>query len=188
MRTLFLGLFISAVLSYGNSTDKETQENAEKTAVVAMNDNEEQETMLTGVITRNDLEQAPFRSWFKPVYKSFSLSEKELELFRNNLDDYEIQVFMSTWCADSRREVPKLFKLLELADYDMNKLEVVAVDLNKTLPKNLQHSAEFQWVPTIIFYKDGKEVNRFVEFPQESFKEDIAKIITEEEYKHSHAE
>ena len=43
-------------------------------------------------------------------------------------------------------------------------------------------------VPTIIFYKNGKEVNRFVEFAQESLEEDIAKIVSGKDYKNSYAE
>ena len=40
-----------------------------------------------------------------------------------------------------------------------------------------------------IFYKDGEEVNRFVEYSQgESIEEAIAKIVSGKEYKNSYAE
>ena len=38
----------------------------------------------------------------------------------------------------------------------------------------------------IIFYKDGKEVGRFVEYPRETMEADILKIVTQQPYKHSY--
>jgi thiol-disulfide isomerase/thioredoxin len=190
MKILSIALFISAALSCGNATD-ENKANEQETATVTENIAEqdaEQETMLTGVISLKDLQQAPYSTWFEPTFKSYEPSAEVLEVIDNNIHDYEIEVFMGTWCADSQREVPKLFKILEEADYNLDKLEIVAVDRNKTLPENLEHSAEFQMVPTIIFYKNGKEINRFVEFSQESFEEDIAKIVSGEEYTNPYAE
>lgn len=190
MKILSIALFISAALSCGNATN-ENKANEQETATVTENVAEqdvEQETMLTGVISRKDLLQAPYKSWFEPNKESYEPSAEALEVIKNNIHDYEIEVFMGTWCADSQREVPRLFKILKEADYNMKKLEVVAVDRNKTIPENLEHTAEFQMVPTIIFYKDGKEINRFVEFPQETFEEDIAKIVSGEEYKNPYAE
>ena len=37
-------------------------------------------------------------------------------------------------------------------------------------------------VPTIIFFKDGKEVNRIVESPLETLEEDMAQIIFQKDY------
>ncbi len=190
MKILSIVLLISAVIACGNSTNDQKTEEQESVSTTAntVEQDEVQETMLTGVISRNDLQQAPYKSWFEPNMETYEPSAEAMEVIQNKIHDYEIEVFMGTWCADSQREIPQLFKILEEADYDMEKLEVVAVDRNKTIPENLEHTAEFQMVPTIIFYKDGKEVNRFVEFPQETFEKDIAKIVSGEEYKNPYAE
>ncbi|GHA27542.1 hypothetical protein GCM10007103_06190 [Salinimicrobium marinum] len=190
MKVLSIALFISAALSCGNATN-ENKANERETAAATENIAEqeaEQEEMLTGVISKKDLQQAPYNSWFEPTFNSYEPSSEVLEVIKNNINDYEIEIFMGTWCADSQREIPKLFKILEESDYDLEKLEIVAVDRNKTLPKNVEHTAEFQMVPTIIFYKNEEEVNRFVEFSQESFEEDIAKIVSGEEYTNPYAE
>lgn len=190
MKTFTLTLLIAATLGCGNSNEKNNQESLESTSEpVAVNEAiEEQETMLTGVITKNDLQQEPHSSWFTPAYEAYEPSAEELKVIKENIDAYDIEVFMGTWCGDSRREVPKLIKLLEEANYDMDKLEIVAVDRSKTIPENVEHTAEFEMVPTIIFYKDGKEVNRFVEYSIGSFEEDIAKIVSEQEYSNPYAD
>ena len=147
---------------------------------------EELNDTLIGAINRQDLEQAPFDSWFDPMYKSFKPNEEALNTIQKNIKDYEIKMFMGTWCADSQREVPKFYKILELTDYDLNRLEVQAVKEDKTLPNEAEKEYNILYVPTIIFYKDGEEVGRFVEYPQEELEEDIANIVSGKEYTHSY--
>lgn len=96
---------------------------------------------------------------------------------------------MGTWCGDSKRETPKMLKLLDEAGYNYNNLEMFAVDYDKTTPDQLEEKYDIHHVPTIIFYKDGKEVNRFVEYAQgASLEEDIAKIVSGEEYHDSYSD
>jgi len=43
-------------------------------------------------------------------------------------------------------------------------------------------------IPTFIFKKDGKEINRIVEFPIESIEKDIFKILSSSDYKNAYAD
>ena len=45
-----------------------------------------------------------------------------------------------------------------------------------------QHEPNIMPIPTLIFYKDGQEMNRIVEFPVESLYKDMAKILKNESY------
>ncbi|HZJ37314.1 MAG TPA: thioredoxin family protein, partial [Gillisia sp.] len=105
---------------------------------------------------------------------------------KNNISDYEIIVFMGTWCGDSKREVPKLLKILDEAGYDLSNLTMVGVSRNKTTPEKLEEGWDLNRVSSIIFIKDGKEINRFVEYPRETIEDDIAKIVSDQGYKHSY--
>lgn len=167
-----------------------TDQNTENTAEIAASETtepEEQETDVpVGDISMNDLQQKPHMNWFDPMYQSYKPNAEALETIENNINEYKIKLFMGTWCADSKREVPKFYKLLELSDYDLSNLEMKAVTLNKTLPDDLHIEYDIHHVPTIIFYKDGEEAGRFVEYPQEDFEEDIAKIVSGQEYQHSY--
>ena len=186
MKTIPFLLILSAALSCGSSGGKsQTVMNSETSALAK---NPDQQKVLTGRINKNDLLVPPYNSWFNENYDSYDPAEEPLNTIENNIDDYTIEVFMGTWCPDSRREIPKLFKVLDRTGYNYDNMTMVAVDRNKTALKNLKLSADFKRVPTIVFYKNGKEVNRFVEFPQESFEEDIAKIVSEQDYTNPYAE
>lgn len=173
-------------LSCGNTVTKssaasETENQSTETMV--------QRDMLLGEFNKKDLQQKPFSSWFEPRYDKFTPETEAMATIKENLDSYEIKVLMGTWCGDSKREVPKLLKILDKANYDYNNIELVAVDYNKTTPSKIEEEVNVHRVPTIIFYKDGKEVNRFVEYAQgESIEEDIAKIVSGKEYKNSYAD
>lgn len=177
---LYLMLLITAS-NCGSSQPSETANTLD-----GLNSQEEQNDLLVGPIDREALQQKPHSSWFDPMYRSYKPNEKALEIIKENINDYEIVMFMGTWCADSQREVPKLYKLLELSDYDLSDLEVKAVREDKTLPNEAEKEYNITYVPTIIFIKNGEEAGRFVEYPQEEFEEDIAKIVSGQDYKHSY--
>ena len=93
---------------------------------------------------------------------------------------------MGTWCEDSQREIPHFFKLLQALEFDQKHLEMYAMSEEKTTPENYEKGWEIYNVPTIIFLKNGNEINRFVEFPVNSLESDITKIIKGESYTHSY--
>ena len=179
-------IFISLLLLVSALNCGTQDEVTQNTTPAAPKVDDEQQGILVGTITKEDLEHAPYSSWFDPMYKSYQPSEEVLTTVKNNINDYKIKVFMGTWCGDSKRDVPKLYKLLEESGYDMDNIEMQAVRHDKTLPDDLQEEFDVHHVPTIIFYEDGKEVNRFVEYPQESFEDDIAKIVSGQEYHNSY--
>lgn len=146
----------------------------------------EQSDILTGKITKEDLMQPPHVVWFDPMYRSYKPDPEQLEIIKKNINDYKIRAVMGTWCVDSKREIPKFFKLLELSHFDMKNLDLEGVTRAKELPGDEHTALDVHRVPTIIFYKDGKEVGRFVEYPQEEFENDIAKIVSGKEYRHSY--
>lgn len=181
----FLILFAVLTLSCGNTIKKTADgENLEEYDETSL-----QQDILLGEFTKEDLKQKPYSTWFEPGYEKFTPKAEAMEKIRENIGDYEIKLLMGTWCGDSRRELPKFIKLLDKANYDYDKLEMLAVDYNKTTPSNIEKELDVHHVPTIIFYKDGKEVNRFVEYPQEeSIEEDIAMIVSGKKYKNSYAD
>ena len=182
MKMLFSLLMFSAAFVCGETAEKKEETTKHVTAVPENN----AQDMLVGEVTKNDLLQPPYAAWFQQGFKEYTPSAEAMEVIKNNISEYEIKVFMGTWCPDSRREVPKLFKILELADYDLDKLTMTGLDYSKSAPGNPQADYDIKRVPTFIFFKDGKEVDRFVEYPQETIAKDIAAIVSEEEYKHSY--
>lgn len=182
----FLSLLTIITLSCGNTVSKSTNDSNKKDQTSKV---DIEKDMLIGEFHKEDLMEKPFSSWFKPRYEEFSPDPESMNTIKTNIGEYHIKLLMGTWCGDSKREVPKLLKILDLANYDYENIEMVAVDYNKTTPSKIEEELEVHRVPTIIFYKNGKEVNRFVEYAQEeSIEEDIAKIVSKQEYKNSYAD
>ncbi|MFN4763923.1 thioredoxin family protein [Gillisia sp. Q332] len=182
-------LILAFITSCGNINDtaKTDEMKSEKVLVLSeIEDDFENQTMLIGKFIKEDLQQAPYARWFNDGYTNFNPSEEAMETIKNNISEYEIMAFMGTWCVDSRREVPKLYKILDEAGYDLSKLTFIGVDRNKVTPEKTEADWDLHRVPTLIFMKDGKEVNRFVEYPRASIEEDIANIVSGQEYNNSY--
>lgn len=141
---------------------------------------------MVGVKTKNDFLEAPYVSWFNPSYNSYKVDKKSLDKLKALEAPFKIKVFMSVWCHDSKREVPRLFKILEAMNFDKNNLEIIALDRAKKTPDNLQVGFDIQRTPTFIFYKDDKEIARYVEHSKKSLEKDLLKILSGKKYKHAY--
>ncbi|WP_452229046.1 tetratricopeptide repeat protein [Lacinutrix sp. MEBiC02404] len=142
--------------------------------------------MLLGPINKEGLTKAPFRAWFNKNYEDYDVNEKIAKKLKDSLKEYTIKVFLGTWCGDSKKEVPQFYNILETANFPETQLEVIALDTKsdayKQGPNGEEKGMNIHRVPTFIFYKNGKEVNRIVEHPQETIERDMLKIVTGERY------
>jgi len=141
---------------------------------------------LIGITARVDFDQQPYTNWFKRYYETYNLDKKTATQLKKALKGVRIKAFMGTWCGDSKRETPRFYKLLNLADFDLRNLEMITVNRSKRTPDNLQKGFNIRRVPTFIFYKGDKEIGRYVEYARETREKDILKILTGKEYKHSY--
>ncbi len=142
--------------------------------------------LLLGEINRNGLTKNSFNKWFYKNYKDYLVNKKVVKLLKTSLKDYEIKVFLGTWCRDSKREVPRFYKVLDAANFPEIQLKAIAVNRTdeayKQSPNHEEKGLNIHRVPTFIFYKDGKEINRIVESPKETLERDILKIVSNETY------
>lgn len=141
---------------------------------------------LIGITSITDFQQKPYQVWFQRNFDNYTLDKKTSKKLKKALKNVTIKAFMGTWCGDSRRETPKFYKLLELAEFDLKNLEMITVNRAKRTPDNLQRGFDIIRVPTFIFYKNDKEIGRYVEYARESLEKDILKILTGKEYKHAY--
>ena len=75
---------------------------------------------------------------------------------------------------------------MDEANFNYYYLEIIAVDRSRKTPDDLQKGFELIRVPTFIFYKKGKEIGRFVEYPKKSVEADFLKILNGKRYKHAY--
>lgn len=148
-------------------------------------DNNGKEKLL-GKIDRDGLTTNSFEEWFNKNHNSYITNEKLINTMKDSLSKYTIKAFLGTWCGDSKREVPRFYKVLDLAKFPENQLEVIAVDrvaeAYKRSPNGEEKGLNIHRVPTFIFYRNEKEVNRIVERPKETLERDIFNIVVNNKY------
>lgn len=137
--------------------------------------------MLLGKINQEGLLQEGFKEWFQANKDDYTPKQEIIEQLRAPLASYTITAFMGTWCGDSKRETPRFYKVLEAAGFPLDRFTLIAVDrireAYKKSPGGEHEGLNIHRVPTFIFYKNGKEVNRIVESPVQTLEEDILQII-----------
>ena len=145
-------------------------------------------SMLLGLVNRDGFRNELFINWYKENFNEHILDSTTIEALAPKLKDVTIKVFMGSWCSDSQREIPALYKILDAAKFDFTKLTMVAVTHDKDTPNQLEKGLDIEYVPTIIIYKEDKEIGRFVEYAQENLEKDLLAIIDEVGYKNSYAD
>lgn len=134
--------------------------------------------MLVGEFERKALEDADFKNWYDKEYTDYEVEKSKLAGLKN-LQNYSIEVFIGTWCPDSRRELPRFYKILDSVKFPESKLVTYAVDRQKKSLNGEEQGKKITHVPTFIIYdKNKKEVGRIVESPVSGYlEEDLAQIV-----------
>ena len=136
---------------------------------------------LLGKINKEGLTSTNYNAWFSKEYDNYQPNQELIQKESNDLKDYTITLFMGTWCGDSKKEVPRFYKVLEASNYPMQQLNAVAVsrkpEMYKQSPDHEEKGLNIHRVPTFIFYKNGVEINRIVESPVTTLEEDIKHIL-----------
>ncbi|MBQ4822284.1 thioredoxin family protein [Aquimarina sp. MMG016] len=190
MRKIFLFTISSLLLSCGSISkstvnEQTTSKNISKEPSTT-NIQRAKANMLVGKQTRNALEQNPYGIWFNSNFENYAVDTETVKLLSPYLEDISIKAFMGTWCSDSKRETPNFYKILDQANFNYNNLELITVTRSKDTPEGYEKGLDIQRVPTFIFYKNGKEVGRYVEFARETLEKDILAILSGVSYKHSY--
>ncbi len=147
---------------------------------------DEGSVMLVGTASLDSLKVTPFAQWYGANLDAYQPNAEKVTELKPLLEDVHIVLLLGTWCKDSRREVPRFVKILEQAGYNPDDVEVIAVDRDKTTPGQFEEGLELIQVPTFIFYRNGEEMGRIVEFPIEELETDMQKILSGQPYRHAY--
>jgi len=143
--------------------------------------------MLLGVHPKRSLEQAPDSEWFNKNYAAYTVDSSIANQLTPLLGDKRFEIFMGTWCGDSRREVPRMFKLLEYAGVKPSQITMIAVSnldsSYKQSPGHEEKGKNIFRVPDLIVYAGDQELNRIVESPLVSLEKDLLAIVSGKQYR-----
>ncbi|MBA4405881.1 thiol reductase thioredoxin [bacterium] len=133
--------------------------------------------MLLGICDRTAFADTSFAWWFNSEFDNYSVDSVSLKDVSDKLKDVKITIVIGTWCSDSRREVPRFYKILDYLAFDQRNLTLICVDRKKTTPACEVEKLDIKLVPTFIFYKDDVEIGRIIESPKESLEKDLVKLV-----------
>ena len=138
--------------------------------------------MLLGKVNKEALSENTYSEWFLPNYEAYQPKKEKVAELKKILPEYTITAFFGSWCGDSKKNIPIFYKILDESDFPLERLTVIALsnDSNnyKQSPGGEEEGLNIHRVPTFIFYKDGKEINRIVEHPIENLETDMLQLLT----------
>ena len=144
------------------------------------------QAFLIGQVDVKGLSSNSYQNWYKPNHNTYQVNTKIILPLSKKLAEHKILLFLGTWCGDSKRETPRFIKILETASFPMENLKIIAVDKRKEQykksPTGEEWGLQITRVPTIIFYKNGREINRIIESPAATLEEDIKSILLKTDY------
>jgi len=161
-------LLFSFILTLFCTSNKVT-----KTQIISKDDLE----ILYGEISKEQLFY-DFPDW-KENYDTYAVNYSILDsITYQDTNMIEVEVYLGTWCGDSKREVPRFLKILnEKKIISENRTRLFAVDRNKKIISGLAEKNRIQRVATFIVKNGSKELGRIVEFPETSLESDLVKIL-----------
>ena len=132
--------------------------------------------MIVGSIVLDDLKKEPFEEWYASGFQGYDV-DFQLTSAIDDPNGYTYEVFLGTWCADSRREVPKIAKIFQTLDIAPENVQYVCVDRDKISPGDEHVGKDIRYVPTVIVTnKNNEEIGRIVETPIGTIESDLLEI------------
>ena len=136
-------------------------------------------TWLLGYINLIQFSGPPHSEWFMKGLNDYQpLPEVITRLANINKDEISIKVVLGTWCPDSRREVPRFMKIIDLLQFPQERMIFIGVDNTKMAPVGGYDTLGIERVPTFIFMKNKVEAGRIIENPVTSLEQDMLNILT----------
>ena len=145
-------------------------------------DKQSKTKMLVGLSNRGGLQKYPFSGWFNNEYSAYALNKEAIQGIKNDSEKLSIKLFMGTWCKDSRREVPRIYRILDAVGFDESDLTLINMDREKNSPGGEEVGLNIHHVPTVILYKNGNEIGRIIESPVQLLEEDMVAILNGASY------
>jgi thiol-disulfide isomerase/thioredoxin len=148
-------------------------------------DNAKQKHLIGKFEVKQLKEDTAYNKWYVKNYDAYKTENILLPKIKTLADNTtKIQIFMGTWCGDSKREVPRMIKLLDKAG--ISNYEIIGTydtdTLYKVSPQHEEKGLNIFRVPTFIVYKNGKELNRIIEFPKDNLEKDLVTILQNKPY------
>ncbi len=134
-------------------------------------------TILIGHCSLNMMQKENYKEWYNFSFNSYRIDSATTNQLKPLLKKKTMEIFLGSWCDDSRREVPRMFKILNYAGFDTTHIQLIFVNHAKQSPQHEEQGKHITNVPTFIVYDHKKEMGRIVESPKLSLEKDLLTIL-----------
>jgi thiol-disulfide isomerase/thioredoxin len=141
--------------------------------------------MLWGLCHPTSFQAKPYSLWYNPQYKNYAADSISCSSIAKT--NFKMAIYMGTWCGDSKREVPRMYKIIDQCGVKPENVKLYTVNnsdgfYKQTLGMESALDRVFR-VPTFIIYEPGgAEVGRIIESPVQSLEKDVLNILTGNNY------
>ncbi len=142
----------------------------------AIRDTVRNRIVLVDFLDRQGLQTGEFAESYVTEYTAYTPELGLIEDLKKAMKDIQIVVVMATWCGDSKEQVPRFLKVLDLVGFSEDHCSLIGVDSHKKA-RDLDVSVyEINLVPTFIIYRNETEIGRIIETPKVSLEKDLLNI------------
>ena len=138
------------------------------------------DTHICGEFPLDYLERdSNYKIWFNKYYNELKLPKKRLRL-KSKLKNTTVDIYLGTWCGDSKKWVPQFIRLWDELGLKRSQLRLIGLYNDekryKTAPNGEEQGKQIHRVPAFIFKSNNVEYARIVESPKNDLVTDVAQI------------
>jgi len=130
---------------------------------------------LRGPISKEEILKN-FPDW-QEAAASYWPKQEVIEKLKSISYEIEIEVFLGTWCPDSKRNVSAYFKIMEMVDNPLIQTIYIGLPKDKESRQPFVKGKNIIAIPTFIILVNNQEKGRIIENPVKSLEEDLLEII-----------
>jgi thiol-disulfide isomerase/thioredoxin len=133
--------------------------------------------ILNGSVQKVVLSNNKTFPWFNDGYKTYTVDTQTLNRMKGETDSLQMIIIGGSWCSDTQKELPSFLKICDYLKIKNEQMELLMVDEKKQCDYFNVKVLHLISVPTFIILKNGREIGRIVELPQESLEKDLFNMI-----------
>ena len=130
---------------------------------------------LLGPLSKEEILEN-FPDWQMEV-ASYVPDQEVIEKLQSIPSEIKIEIFLGTWCPDTKRNVSAYFKIMDMVDNPLFMISYIGLPRDNDSRKPFIEGKNIIKVPTFIIIIDNQEKGRIIENPTKSVEEDVLDII-----------
>lgn len=84
---------------------------------------------LLGKCSIGELKKEPYASWYNANYAVYAPNQDIVKKIKaSDLGKLDVKIVFGSWCGNSKREVPRMMKVLHDASFNETNTQLIAVD------------------------------------------------------------